>query len=88
MRRRESSISKASSYKEIAEFWDTHDTTDFLEQTKQVPMSFAVDTEVTYYAVDNKLADRILKAAKKHGVSSDTLVNMWVQGKLEEEKVY
>jgi len=41
MAKRKSSISKASSYKEMGEFWDTHDTTDYEDQTYEV--EFDVD---------------------------------------------
>jgi len=85
---RESSISKATTHKGIGDYWDEHDTTDFLDQGKVVEMEFKLDTEVTYYALDNELSERLLKAAKKHGVSSDTLMNMWLQDKLQQEHVY
>jgi hypothetical protein len=35
------SISKASTYAEIGEFWDTHDLSDYWELTK--PAEFEVD---------------------------------------------
>ncbi|XWK87474.1 MAG: hypothetical protein U7127_25280 [Phormidium sp.] len=35
-----SSISKASSYEEIGEFWDTHSITDYWEQT--YPVEFTI----------------------------------------------
>ena len=83
-----SSVSKATSYKEMGEFWDTHDATDYLDDKKNVDVNIAIDHEITYYALDNQLTEPLLKAAKKHGVSSDTLVNMWLHERLQEEKVY
>jgi len=41
MSKRRSSISRARSYKEMAEFWDTHDLADYREQTKSA--EFEVD---------------------------------------------
>jgi tRNA (cmo5U34)-methyltransferase len=38
-----SSISDAQSYEEIGEFWDTHDVSDYWEQTR--PVEFEVDLE-------------------------------------------
>lgn len=38
-----SSISGAQSYEEIGEFWDTHDVSDYWEQTR--PVTFEVDLE-------------------------------------------
>jgi hypothetical protein len=43
MSENKTSISKASSYAEIGEFWDTHDLSDFWEQTK--PVEFDVDLQ-------------------------------------------
>lgn len=88
MKTGKSSISKSSSYAEMGEFWDTHDATDFLDNGKDARVDIKIDTEITYYALENRLSERLQKAAKKHGVSSDTLMNMWLQEKLESEKVY
>jgi hypothetical protein len=41
MSERKTSISKASSYAEIGESWDTHDLSDYWELTK--PAEFEVD---------------------------------------------
>ena len=88
MAKNKSSISKAGSYGEMGEFWDTHDATDFLEKGKDVEMDINIESETTYYALENGLSERLQKAAKKHGVSSDTLMNMWLLEKLEAEKGY
>ena len=40
------SISKASSYAEIGEFWDTHDLIDYWDQTKAVEFEVDVRTSV------------------------------------------
>ncbi|MDD5675207.1 MAG: CopG family antitoxin [Chitinivibrionales bacterium] len=82
-----SSVSKASNYKEMGEFWDIHDATDYLDDKKKVDVTIAIDHEITYCALDNQLSQLLQKVAKKHGVSSDTLVNIWLQEKLQEEKV-
>lgn len=44
MTRSRSSISKARSYKEIGEFWDTHDLSDYWDQT--TPVEFEVDMKI------------------------------------------
>ncbi len=79
------SISKAKSYSEIGEFWDTHDLSDFWSQTKEVEFEVDVNSEITYYALDKKLSEQIQSIAQKRGVSADTLINLWVQEKLQEQ---
>ena len=38
-----------------------------------------------YYAVDNKLSAKVQEFARSHGVSPDTLLNLWLQEKLQEQ---
>ena len=82
-----SSISNATSYEEIGEFWDEHDTTEYWEQT--YPVEFTINlgskSQVTYYGIDKSLAEKISAVAERKGMSAETLLNMWVQEKLQEE---
>jgi hypothetical protein len=79
------SSSKARSYKEIGEFWDTHDLADYWEQTRPVEFELDIQSEVTYYPLEVTLADKVRAMAKQRGVSSETLLNLWVKEKLQEE---
>jgi hypothetical protein len=82
MRKYKSSISKARSYKEIGEFWDTHDLAEFWDQTKKASFEVNIESEVAYYSLDKRLAEKVQTVAQKRGVSADTLINLWVQEKL------
>ena len=63
MNRDRNSISKAQSYKEIGEFWDTHDLADYWEQTHPVDFEIDIQSEVTYYALDKALSASIRSIA-------------------------
>jgi hypothetical protein len=84
MSRSRSSISKARSYKEIGEFWDTHDLADYWEQTQPVEFEVDIQSEVTYYPLDVALSAQIRSIATQRGISPETLLNLWVQEKLQE----
>ena len=86
MRNNRSSISKAASYKEIGEFWDAHDLTEFWQQTRKASFDVDIQSEAVYYSLDKRLAERLQSLAMKRGISADTLVNLWVQDKLQEQK--
>jgi hypothetical protein len=86
MRKSKTSISRARSYKEIGEFWDTHNLADFWDETKEASAEVDIQSEVTYFAVDKMLSDRIHAIAKEHGIAADTLLNLWIQEKLQEGK--
>lgn len=79
MAENKSSISNASSYAEIGEFWDTHDLADHWEQTREVDFEVSLESSVMYFAVEKSLAEKLRAAAKNHGVSPETLLNVWVQ---------
>lgn len=80
-----SSISKAQSYKKIGEFWDTHDLADYWKQTHPVDFEIDIQSEVTYYALDTDLSAKVCSIAEQRGVSAETLLNLWVQERLQEE---
>ena len=87
MRKHKGSISKGKSYKEIGEFWDTHDLTEFWGQTRKTSFEVDIESEVTYYSVEKRLAEKVQAIAHERGVSADTLINLWVQEKLLEQNV-
>ena len=86
MSRGKTSISKKSSYREIGEFWDAHDLSEFWKQTKPAKFEVDIQTQRMYYPIDSKLSDDILKVARKRGVSPETLINLWISEKIRQEK--
>ena len=44
---RKTSISKAQSYKEIGEYWDTHDIAEHWEETKPIEFEIDIKSKVT-----------------------------------------
>jgi hypothetical protein len=81
-----SSISKSSTYRRLGEFWDTHDLSKFWDKTKAASFDVVMESETTYYAMDMKLSEEVEKIARKRGIAADTLINLWVQEKLREQK--
>ncbi|MBE0425447.1 MAG: hypothetical protein IBX72_02220 [Nitrospirae bacterium] len=88
MNKGRSSLSKARSYKEIGDFWDTHNLSDFWDKTKEAKFEVDIESELTYYALDKTLSERIQAIARERGISADTLINLWIQEKLQEQKSY
>ncbi|HXF38856.1 MAG TPA: CopG family antitoxin [Blastocatellia bacterium] len=86
MPRNKATISKAGSYYEIAQFWDTHDLADYWDKTRPVEFEIDIQSEGTYYPVETALSKKIRSAARKRGVSAETLLNLWVKENLEEKR--
>ena len=74
-----SSISKSRSIQEMAEFWDTHDATDFDDQTHEVEFSFDLRSRRHYIAIDPDLLTRLRELAAARGLSAGSLANLWLQ---------
>jgi len=81
-----SSISKAKSYAELSEFWDTHDLTKFSDKLRPAQFEVEIDPETTYYPVEASLSTALRSAARKRGVSPEVLLNLWLQEKLRRAK--
>ena len=80
------SISKASSYEEIGEFWDNHDFTDYLDDSQIVDFNTSdILSSKIYFHVETDMAKKIRAIAKRKGVSGTTLLNSWLREKLSEE---
>ena len=64
-------------------FWDEHDAT---EVGKQTDMEFEINiqSQRRYYPIDHHLSSKIQKVAKERGISEETLLNLWVQEKLNQ----
>jgi hypothetical protein len=82
-----SSISDASSYLEIGEYWDRHDLADHWDQTHEVTFDLNLQSSVTYFAVEKSLAEKLRAAAKVRGVTPETLLNVWVQEHIGTEQL-
>lgn len=85
--RRKSSVSGARTYGEIGDFWDEHDLSDFWDVTRSVRVDVELESEQSLYAVEKGLSDTIRRAAKERGISPHTLINLWLQEKIQRLKL-
>ena len=80
-----SSVSKSGSIAELGGFWDTHDLTDF--DTRPVKFTVNVRARKHYVAVDADLIHRVRRIAAARGLSTQSLVNLWLQERLATERI-
>jgi len=64
-----------------ADFWDTHSLADYEDLTEEVT-DVKIDLVRRHFRVDRELARKIGKLARERGISSETLVNLWLQEKV------
>ncbi len=78
-------FSKVSSYQEIGEYWDSHDLDEIWDETEEVKFEVDLESDVFYYAVETSLSAKLHRIAERRGVSAETLVNLWLQEKVNQE---
>ena len=80
--KRLSSISQADTDEKMGEFWDAHDFTDFDDPAipdVRFQITCAVPIEVELFAA-------LEQQARQRGVQVETLVNLWLQQRLAEQR--
>jgi len=80
-------ISGANTYQTIGEYWDKHDLTEVWDQTEQVEFDVKIHSVRRYYPLNSDLSNKIAIIAQKKGVSTETLLNLWVQEKINQINV-
>lgn len=85
MAENKSSISEAKSYQETGEFWDARDLSDVWDETEEARFEVDLDSDVFYYAVETSLSSKLHSIAEKRGVSVETLVDLWLRERADQE---
>jgi len=86
-RSRKSSVSRASTYAAMGDFWDTNDLSDFWDKTRPTRATVHLESEESFYGVERGISQTIRRVAKERGVSPHTLVNLWLQEKIQKLKL-
>jgi predicted HicB family RNase H-like nuclease len=74
-----------SSVEEAINFWDTHDTTDYLDNFETVTIETELQRRHFEIEIDEDLIPILSQKAQQKGMSARELVNHWLKEKLQEE---
>ncbi|HLM02425.1 MAG TPA: CopG family antitoxin [Pyrinomonadaceae bacterium] len=87
MAENKSSLSKEDSYQKISEFWDANDLSNVWEKTEAAEFEVDLESDVFYYAVETSLSKKLRSIAEKKGLSTESLVNLWLREKVNSSAV-
>jgi hypothetical protein len=80
-------IPRFQTREEAAEFWDTHDSTEFEDDFEPVEIGVARPLLHGFSVVfEGEVFDRIVAAAKRRGVNFDHLAEQWIVEGLERDE--
>jgi hypothetical protein len=78
-------IPQTDSIQELAQFWQTHDVTDFDDELEEVsePVFERIQETVLTIQLPIQEAELIRRIAKSKGIEQTTLVRQWVLEKIQ-----
>ena len=83
-------LSHFKTEQEEAEFWDSHDSTDYFDETEEVKVAF-VDARPTMKQIslrlDPVIIEQLKQVAQTKGIGYQTMIRMWVMERLQDEDV-
>ena len=74
---------------EEAEFWDTHDITDFEDETEEVEIVFDLKQpkdETLVVRLQKNVKEQLKQLARKKGLDASSLARMWLMEKMQLQK--
>ncbi len=74
-----------SSLEEFWAFWDNHSTADYEDLMKEVDVNIDIDSSKIYCAVAKDLIAQLRAEARQQGISTETLINLWLKEKVTEK---
>ena len=72
------------SLEEFWAFWDTHSTADYEDFLEDVDVSVDLHSSKVYCAVAKDIIAQVRTQARRQGVSTETLINLWLREKATE----
>ena len=75
-------LPQTDSIQEMAQFWDTHDLTDFADQLEEVTEPAFQRKTVIPLNLESAEAEAVSKMAKDKGVAAAELIRGWVREKI------
>jgi hypothetical protein len=69
---------------QAAKFWDSHDLADYWDFTREAHFEVDIQRRVFLTALEPTLAKKLTMLAHKKGVSTETLINVWLTEKAKE----
>jgi predicted DNA binding CopG/RHH family protein len=80
-------IPEFASREEEAQFWDTHDVTDYWDELKPVQVRFAknLSTGITI-RLNPETLRKVRRLAQEKGIGPSVMIRMWVMERLKENQ--
>lgn len=76
-------LPKTDSIRDLAEFWDTHDLTDFEDELEEVTETVFEPATVIPLNLESDEAEAVRRIAQSQGIPDAELIRGWVREKIQ-----
>ncbi len=83
---KKSKLPKTDSIQKLAEFWDTHDLTDFENELQEVAEPVFVRGSALKVPLESRDIAAVERLARSKGISPEQLVRSWVLQRIARDK--
>ncbi len=86
MKKKKNKIPQFKNYEEEANFWDTHEFTEFEDETEDVDIVFELNKprdETLIVRLQKDFKEKLEKVARSKGLNVSTLARMWLLERLQ-----
>ncbi len=63
-------------------FWDTHSSADYEDVMESIEVEVDLSSSKVYCPVAKDVLNKVRAQARQQGVSTETLINLWLQERL------
>ena len=71
-----------STLEELSDFWDTHSSADYEDVMEPADAEIDLSSSRMYCPVAKDLLRQVRRQARQQGVSTETLINLWLSERL------
>jgi predicted DNA binding CopG/RHH family protein len=79
---KQSKLPETDSIQKLAEFWDSHDLTDYEDELEEVGEPVFVRGAAIKVPLESREVEAVEQMAQAKGISREELIRVWVQQKL------
>lgn len=87
MTQQKSKIPTFKNRQELAQFWDTHDVADYVDELTPVNLTFDLGKpkeETVMFRLDTGVKQYLTHLARNKGLSTSSLLRMWIMEKFNQ----
>lgn len=69
----------------LVNFFDSNDMSEYFKSLPETKFEVNLRRKLSFFSLDNKIADKLTKISKIKQIPSEVLINTWLKTKIQEQ---